>query len=206
MIVDLLCIVPAGNECLYALLYFLLPEAQGATRAVNGNARKVSNLTYLRTHFWACPGEARRAPSWLCCNVRSMFSHDGNVHSQCPPPPSPDFIISTVAALVCWRAMRKNSGPVAAPPPPASPKEKNARPDLERQATDNEPPVQAPSSTTLSTPTATTCVGSDPQAQTRCGGAPVPRGLRWPLLILWNIACIGSLIVTLVWFTEDVSE
>ncbi|CAB1103132.1 unnamed protein product [Ectocarpus sp. CCAP 1310/34] len=32
---------------------------------------------------------------------------------------------------------------------------------------------------------------------------PVPRGLRWLQLVLWNIACIASLLVTFVWATED---
>ncbi|CBJ26343.1 conserved unknown protein [Ectocarpus siliculosus] len=32
---------------------------------------------------------------------------------------------------------------------------------------------------------------------------PVPRGLRWLQLVLWNIACIASLLVTFVWASED---
>lgn len=123
--------------------------------------------------------------------------------------PAPDFIISTVAALVCWRALKKNDGPAPTWPPPASRQEKNVQPHLEGQAADNDPTSQAPSSTpTLSTPTekASARKGAGSRARKRGGTSPLPLGLRWLLLLSWNIACTGSLLVTIAWFTEDVSE
>ena len=111
---------------------------------------------------------------------------------------------------MCWREMRKNSGPLSASLPSVSRQDKGVEPDLEGgQAIHSNPPVEAPSSTTpLSTPKAavsTTAEAGAASAQTGSGESPVPRWLRWPILLLWNIACIGSLIIALVWFTEDVS-
>lgn len=125
------------------------------------------------------------------------------------------FIVSTVAALLCWRAMKKQAGPVVTPsPPPAAPRQgKIVRPFLAGQSSRENPPVRAPSATTLSTPTVT-C--PEAAAETGTAGAGlltpqktstdksfVPWGWRWLQLPLWNIACIGSLIITLVWFTDD---
>lgn len=92
----------------------------------------------------------------------------------------------------------------------APPQDKHDEPDLEGLATDSNLPGQAPSSTALSTTAATASTAADDAssawAPTGYGKSPVPRWLRWPSLLLWNVACIGSLVVALVWFTEDVSE
>lgn len=167
---------------------------------------------------------ARRSPA--CSGQAKLQCEDhGLTTAACminAPPFAPDFIFSTVAALVCWRAMKKNSGPVEAssprtlPPasptvsPMAPPQDKHDEPDLEDLATDSNLPGQAPSSTALSKTAATASTAADDAssawAPTGYGKSPVPRWLRWPSLLLWNVACIGSLVVALVWFTEDVSD
>ncbi|CAN0298840.1 unnamed protein product, partial [Ectocarpus sp. 13 AM-2016] len=132
------------------------------------------------------------------------------------------FLVSTVTAFMCLRAMERYGGTAAATAlgRTLSMHElvrtlpmREQRSGISTVNSTAPSAVMAPSTTIPSAMTAAAAVAAAAASGTAvaAGGMvpdgnvqpPVPRGLRWLQLVLWNIACIASLLVTFVWATED---
>ncbi|CAM9749380.1 unnamed protein product, partial [Ectocarpus fasciculatus] len=130
------------------------------------------------------------------------------------------FLVSTATAFMCWRAMGRYGGTPAATAlgRTLSMHELGRALSTHEQrsgngAVDSTAPsaVMAPSATISSAMTSAAAAAAASETAAAAGGMvsggkvqpPVPRGLRWLQLVLWNIACIASLLVTFVWATED---
>ncbi|CAM9541334.1 unnamed protein product [Ectocarpus sp. 12 AP-2014] len=132
------------------------------------------------------------------------------------------FLVSTATAFMCLRAMERYGGTAAATAlgRTLSMHELVRTLPMREQRSGNSTvnstapsAVMAPSTTIPSAMTAAVAAGAAAAsgAAVAAGGTvpdgnvqpPVPRGLRWLQLVLWNIACIASLLVTFVWATED---
>lgn len=102
--------------------------------------------------------------------------------------PTTDFVVSTFTAALCWQAAKDRDSQLSSGVNTSL---------VVVSGLTTEPPTPA----RLEYAAALTPAGGTD----RGNASPLPWGLRWLQLILWNIACIASLLVTLVWATPDVS-